>query len=440
MTGGAGHDTLDGGTGRDTIDGGAGSDTVSYASHTVGVTINLARQTAGVVGTTAYTDKIVSIENAIGGLGADRIIGSGRAETLDGGSGNDTVAGAGSNDFLTGGKGNDLLQGGAGNDTISGGTTEFGSVWDSYPDQGNDDLARRWLVDDGADTIDGGSGIDTLLIRDVVYTAYHDAGDGLLNALIDLRLGILRLDLPMASNDTLNSIENVVTGAGNDTVTGSDEPNRLDVGDGLNIVFAGGGNDTIVGGSMAMGAEHDSDQPFVEQLSGEDGNDLILGNGSYLSDWDVYPGTDYLDGGAGDDTLVAGSDGDCYAVGGAGADHFVFTNETGYWGADELPRAKEVTIADFDPSSGDRIEIDITNEFNPRDPQYIGDVESLGDVGLFELGYVRLTDDHGDGYTQLRFSNYDSDDAIWGDAASYAVNITLAGYAGALAASDFIFV
>ena len=53
LTGGAGDDTLDGGTGRDTIDGGAGIDTVSYASHTVGVTIDLAAQAASVAGTTA---------------------------------------------------------------------------------------------------------------------------------------------------------------------------------------------------------------------------------------------------------------------------------------------------------------------------------------------------------------------------------------------------
>jgi len=86
-----------------------------------------------------------SIENVIGGLNNDILIGSNGANTLDGRAGTDLLQGMGGNDHLSGGDGNDLVEGGAGNDTLIG-------------DQGDDTLAGG----DGDDFLVGGSGNDTL--------------------------------------------------------------------------------------------------------------------------------------------------------------------------------------------------------------------------------------------------------------------------------------
>jgi Ca2+-binding RTX toxin-like protein len=90
LIGTAGANVLDGGLGADTIDGGAGRDTVSFASHTQGVRINLALQTAGILAT-GVADTLVSIESATGGAGSDLLYGDGRANALDGGLGNDRI-------------------------------------------------------------------------------------------------------------------------------------------------------------------------------------------------------------------------------------------------------------------------------------------------------------------------------------------------------------
>jgi serralysin len=72
----------------------------------------------------AYT---CSIENAVGGAGADTISGNTLNNSLDGGMGNDSLSGGGGDDVLVAGSGNDLLYGGTGNDTVvfSGAFSEY---------------------------------------------------------------------------------------------------------------------------------------------------------------------------------------------------------------------------------------------------------------------------------------------------------------------------
>ena len=69
--------------------------------------------------------------------------------TLDGGMGNDTITGSQGNDLLLGDAGNDVVAGGGGNDFADLGT-------------GNDLFV--WSVGHGEDTVNGGDGIDTLLV------------------------------------------------------------------------------------------------------------------------------------------------------------------------------------------------------------------------------------------------------------------------------------
>jgi Ca2+-binding RTX toxin-like protein len=61
------------------------------------------------------------IENAVGGAGADVIIGNGAANYLRGNDGLDLLQSFAGNDLLEGGTGNDTIQGGSGNDTLVGG-------------------------------------------------------------------------------------------------------------------------------------------------------------------------------------------------------------------------------------------------------------------------------------------------------------------------------
>ncbi|UWR95233.1 M10 family metallopeptidase C-terminal domain-containing protein [Phaeobacter inhibens] len=114
-----GDDVLIGGSGQDYLDGGAGVDTVVYTASSVGVTVDLENGTArggdadGPVqivgrGTTIRHDIIVDVENAVGSLHDDHLIGTNGENALSGGAGDDV---------LSGGGGADLLDGGAGSDT-----------------------------------------------------------------------------------------------------------------------------------------------------------------------------------------------------------------------------------------------------------------------------------------------------------------------------------
>ncbi len=101
LYGGEGNDNLAGGVGSDVIDGEAGVNTVSYSIIASGVTVNLNLGTAtGGSG----DDMLVNIQNVVGSLHADTLIGNAA----------DNVS--------YGGQGSDLLSGGEGNDTLDGGT------------------------------------------------------------------------------------------------------------------------------------------------------------------------------------------------------------------------------------------------------------------------------------------------------------------------------
>ncbi|MGZ8285069.1 MAG: M10 family metallopeptidase C-terminal domain-containing protein [Allosphingosinicella sp.] len=76
----------------------------------------------------------VTIENAIGGSGADTMFGNEVGNVLTGNAGNDTISGLAGDDTLNGGLGSDSLNGGLGSDRLNGG--------------------------DGVDILVGGDGVD----------------------------------------------------------------------------------------------------------------------------------------------------------------------------------------------------------------------------------------------------------------------------------------
>jgi Ca2+-binding RTX toxin-like protein len=270
LTGGALDDTLNGLGGTDVLDGRGGSDLYLIASAADHAAAEIAdtgtsgtdevRFTATSSGTlTLYAgdtgiERVVigaaTIAAAAGGGGGTAALNVNAAAVLNGLT---LVGDAGANS-LTGTAFDDVLVGGAGNDTLA-----------------------------------GGAGSDT--------ASYFSSTAG-----VKVNLGLAKAqDTLGAGKDTLTSIENLIGGSGDDTLTGSAAANRIE---------GGAGNDSLLG------------------LGGADS--LLGGNGN-----------DSLKGGAGADALW----------GGIGADTFVLSALS-----DSLAASSDI-IWDFNPVEGDKIDL-----------------------------------------------------------------------------------
>jgi Ca2+-binding RTX toxin-like protein len=190
LLGGSGVDVLSGGSGNDFLDGGSGNDTADYSVAAGAITINLAAGTA----TGEGNDTLANIENATGSDFDDSITGSTVANLLNGAGGNDTLSGGSANDTLVGGIGIDTLSGGDGHDSL------------------------KW---DGADSFNGGVGFDTL-------------------------------DANLSSSDTIDlraagfvTLERILAGSGNDTITVSLSKILSETADHQFVVDAGSGTDAL---------------------------------------------------------------------------------------------------------------------------------------------------------------------------------------------------
>lgn len=111
LLGNSGNDRITPGEGSDTIIGATGRDTVLFTG-TTSVIADLGSGEA----TGQGDDVMTGIENATGGSGFDKLLGSRARNVLKGGGGGDALKGRKGRDRLLGGPGFDLLNGGPGVD------------------------------------------------------------------------------------------------------------------------------------------------------------------------------------------------------------------------------------------------------------------------------------------------------------------------------------
>jgi serralysin len=282
-----GNDTLDGRGGADTLDGGLGNDTylitdgdvlsdaggidtiVSRTHHTLGSGFeNLTLQVN-------ETDDGAFVVNGHGNALDNHIVHEGNATSdLDGGDGNDDITGGTGHDSMFGGAGNDFLVGREGADRL------FGN-------DGNDQLAGSddmpWVVNEFADTMNGGLGDDTYYVRSESEVLIDAGGIDVVSTTVDWTLGAgfenLWLDgagLTVHGNELANTFSN--------GPFWTDDESQAPA----STIFAGGGNDTMSANGW-LGAS--------TIFHGEDGDDVMHGHS-------VISAT--FTGGAGADRFILG--------------------------------------------------------------------------------------------------------------------------------------
>jgi Ca2+-binding RTX toxin-like protein len=373
LVGGNGNDTLIGGNGKDTLQGGSGIDVADYSAATAGISGSLVQSKITVGAATGNVDTLSEIEQIIGSKYADSVAGSLQGDILLGGASNDTLSGDAGNDTINGGAGNDEMSGGAGDDVFyvdsagdtvqdvamggsdtvyfevaSGNVTRnLGQVEVAYLSGGalynitGGAVQNNIVGGAGNDTINGGTGMesDTLSggagIDWLSYAGHQSSVRGTLNQNYYTTI----------DGDVTSGFENFLGSDYTDVVSGDNYNNILDGAKGDDSLNGGSGDDTLVGG--AGNDQLDGDYGFdtvsyahlttaikaelstgvvtttsegsdtlveIEHVIGGAGADSIVWSGTSTSSVGYY-----LEGGAGNDTLI----GNYYAdtlVGGAGND------------------------------------------------------------------------------------------------------------------------
>jgi Ca2+-binding RTX toxin-like protein len=238
ITGNGGHDTISGGLGSDILVGGLGNDTyrfggnssggeldvvmeatgegtdtLDFSSRTDSLTVSLADSTtqqAVHAGRSLKLSSSTAIEHLIGGSGDDLLTGNSLANTLVGNAGNNTLIGLAGDDFLIGGVGDDLY------------------VFDADTALGTDTISEG--ANSGTDTID---------------FSQTSTGVSLNLSLVTTQTVNVNHNLFM---NVFSTIENLVGGSGNDTLTGSFLANTLTGNAGNDTLNGEAGSDQLVGG------------------------------------------------------------------------------------------------------------------------------------------------------------------------------------------------
>lgn len=219
ITGTKAPDVIVAGGGDNTIHGEGGNDLVC----------------AGGGDDTIYGER--GVDKLYGEEGDDTIYGERGSDRLDGGGGDDKIFGSRGSDRIEGGPGSDRVEGEQGNDTVDGGAGDHDLVQGNQGDDtldggaGNEDVIAGGT---GNDHIDGGPGEHDI-------ADYQGIGGG-----VDINLAAQSVS--GAENERLSGIEDAIGGSGNDTLSGSSAPNRLDGGPGSDRLQASGSGDEAFGG------------------------------------------------------------------------------------------------------------------------------------------------------------------------------------------------
>ncbi len=300
VIGSIGSDTIKGTSGDNIVDGGEGTDTFIFTG-ALGISAPTSSNAFGPIyvgtdtngGAGIYTvTAIAGGYLVVGPDGSDTLLGINRLQFTDGtllvpipgaiidqsassdpveaegGQGDDSIVGGSADDLLLGGTGGDTLIGGDGYNELNGGDGDDSVVGG---DDGNLFIGGSGL---GNDTYTGGAGVD-----EVKYTS-TSAG-----IVVDLSTSPGTATGVEIDTDTLISIEDIIAGAGPDSILGSAAANHFFGEAGADTLNGAAGNDTLEGGS---------------------GNDSIVGgadNDHLFGDSD----DDTLVGGLGDDTLDGGA-------------------------------------------------------------------------------------------------------------------------------------
>ena len=382
LNGGGGNDTLQVGGGSDSVNGGAGANDVMIFDVSGGP----ANQAFFMAGSnnqfTNFSDCNVtfsSIERFDLRLSAgnDNLQTGAGADTVAGGAGNDQLNTAVGVAVIDGGTGNDLwiadfsgdasaksinltlagiqaagngstyasierlgMTGGAGNDlfrTITG--TPANGLNDTLNGGGGNDTLQ---VGGGSDSVIGGNG-DDIMIFDVTGSPANQgffmaAGDTQFTNFSDCNVtfsGIERFDLRLGAGN-----DNLLTGAGADTVAGGGGNDQLNTAAGVAVINGGAGTDLwtadFTGDATAKtinlnlngvrAAGNGTTYVGIERMAilGGAGDDKLTSRVGNLADGL----NDTMDGGAGNDRFVVGGGSDS-VLGGDGTDDVLLVNYAG---------------------------------------------------------------------------------------------------------------
>ncbi len=308
LNGGAGDDNLVSGDGNDNFQGGPGEDSVDYSAASGPVVVDLTAAT----GTGMGNDTLADVQDAIGGDFNDTITGNSLDNVLEGGGGDDVIDGS---------TGNDVLDGDAGDDTFVEGTAA----------NGHDDINGGTGGEVFGDTVDYSGRTNAVHVS---IDGVADDGEGACTPTIQATC---------EGDNVETDVENVFTGSGNDTITGSASDNFIQPGPGDDTVDGMDGFDYLdlsdaagpaVFDTINGTATGDGNDTFanMEGFVGTDGDDTLIGDETTLT----CGGLDFV-GGSGTDTVdgTQGTGDECVDLADFGNGHEV-ENAFGGSGDDEI--------------------------------------------------------------------------------------------------------
>ena len=287
--------------------------------------------------------------------------------TAYGGEGDDIIIGSQAGDHLAGGSGNDLILGQRGLDHIYGDsginvdvitrTLAVPTVNTSVSAQADEMIAGEdELHGEGPGSVSGNTGPalvatgdgDDIIFGDhgVVTQAVPAGRTDLTGPAVFVRLQTTRLVLAVATAETQNGADDVITGdTGNDRIGGGNGDDLIAGDDGFDIVFGDHGridyatpdgyrsvirttDPMVPAGDDTIGGDNDDDVILGgdgdDLIAGEQGNDIVLGDHGRLdydttvglvdvirtTDPTALAGADVITGDSGDDVIMGGNDDD----------------------------------------------------------------------------------------------------------------------------------